>query len=122
MIAPHNSHIVQNAVKHHSGIFLTSIATKDTIQYEDLVGNVLYISGGFDYLDRPEKFPGKGCEDYSITTLTPKEEVYEKLLNDKSIPVKDMELKDIEEVILTKSAVLNPIVLDCFLYHKEQKQ
>lgn len=119
---PIKSHIIQNAVKHYSDIYLVSKAINDSIQYEDLKGNVLRISGGYDYLNRSDKFPGVGCEDYTLTTETPIKEVFDKLLATESTLVKDLAVEEIEKIIKNSSNLINPIVQDCLTYWHEKKK
>lgn len=96
--------IIQQAIKHFSGIYLMSENTNSTVQWEDTAGNVVQMSGGNEYLKRTVTFPGIGCEDYTLTHMNTEEEIGEKILwytpSGSLKPIKDFTYEEISEAML----------------------
>lgn len=95
--------IIQNAVKHVSGLFLVSHGPDDIVQYEDTAGQVIRMGGGVQFFKHSSNFPGKGCENYCLVhELSSEEDIREKLLmrighTNTWKPVSHMALEELQE-------------------------
>ena len=106
--------IIQQAVKHWSGIFLVSVG--DTIQYEDTKGHVIIMSGGTQYFQRSADFPGAGCEDYSLTVLS--HNINDKLLYKVDSNWKLVKDMSPEQLLRVDLGTLSPTRRNVFEYWK----
>jgi hypothetical protein len=105
--------IIQNAVKHHSGLYLVSHGPIDKVQYEDIHGNVITMGGGTQYFEHSKDFPGKGCEDYCLVhQLSLDSEIINKLLfrvghTNSWKPASEMTIEELEARLPVGTSLMN---------------
>lgn len=102
------SMIIQHAVQTHEGRIIVNEAGKDV--YPDSSGTPVTMYGGLEYLHNSSNFPGKGCTDLTLTSLSSEDDFRNKLL-----------LKDGQYFVIKDHALSLSHLLESNLLSNEQR-